>query len=403
MDFELAEKTGVRFVFGADEAYNIGKLKEKFEFVIIATGAWAKGECPVREGGEKLVDALAFLEASKACGCGMQLGRKVAVIGGGDVAMDCARTAKRSPGVQKVSIVYRRTREFMPAQAEEIDMALAEGIEFLELLAPVSYDGKMLALEKMVLGEAGADGRRKPVPAGETIHLQYDTVISAVGAQVDMDAFRRGGLATEEDGFAVLDGGNQSSLEGVYVAGDCRRGAATIVQAAADSKAIALHILKRLNMTDDFVRAEVPLDLKEIAGRRGVLAEGKMGPDKCLGCRQACEVCCEVCPNRANVSVMAWGRPQILHIDGMCNECGNCATFCPHNGRPYKDKTTLFWDRESFWNSENKGFAFLGNGKLLVRPENGAAFEGAEDDKRISDEMRGMIRAVREENGYLLV
>jgi len=403
MDFELAEKTGVQFVFGADEAYNISALKEKYDFMIIATGAWAKSACPVREGGENLMDALAFLEQSKACGCGMDLGRRVAVIGGGDVAMDCARTAKRSPGVRKVSVVYRRTREFMPAQEEEITLALREGIEFLELLSPVSYDGKTLTAEKMELGEAGPDGRRKPVSTGKTVRMPFDTVISAVGARVDTEAFRRGGLETGERGYAALDDSNRSSLAGVYIAGDCRLGAATIVQAAADSKAIAIDILKRLGLKNDFKRASVPLGLKEITERRGVLAEGKCGADKCLGCGQACEVCCEVCPNRANISIIAGGKPQILHMDGLCNECGNCATFCPHIGKPYKDKVTLFGDEEAFRNSENKGFVFLGGGKLLLRNENGEEFEGGEDDARISDEMRAMIRAVREEYRYLIV
>ncbi len=402
MDFALAEKTGVEFVFGADEKYDIQKLKEKYDFVIIATGAWKEGVCPVKEGKENLLDAIAFLEASRACACGMELGEKVAVLGGGDVAMDCARAAKRSPGVRKVSIVYRRTREFMPAQAEEIDLALHDGIEFLELLAPVSYDGKTLVVQKMKLGETGADGRRKPVPTEETLRFSFDTVISAVGARVDTKAFERSGIKAGDNGYAALNESNQSSIDGVYVAGDCRLGAASIVQAAADSKRIAVDILKRLGLENDFVHISAPLDEKKMAARRGVLAEGHCGPDRCLGCLQACEICAEVCPNRANISMIADGKPQMLHVDGMCNECGNCAMFCPHIGKPYKDKVTLFGSREAFYDSENKGFAFLGDGRLLVRSESGAAFEARDDDKRISNEMRGMIRAVRDGYGYLL-
>jgi len=401
MDYELARKTGVKFVFKVDEAYNIAELKKQYDFVIIATGAWAKGICPVREGGEKLMDALAFLEQSKECGCNIKLGERVAVIGGGDVAMDCARAAKRAPGVKKVSILYRRTREFMPAQEEEIALALEDGITLLELRSPVSYDGKTLLAEKMKLGETGADGRRKPVGTGEILRMPFDTVISAVGARVDSRDFEKSGMVMSESGYAALDMSNQSSLDGVYVAGDCRAGAATIVQAAADSKRIALHILERLGLPNDFKRADAVRPVKETASRRGLLAEGRNGPERCLGCGAACELCCEVCPNRANVSIMADGTLQILHIDGMCNECGNCATFCPHTGRPYKDKVTLFWDRESLLNSENRGFAFLTGGKLLVRAENGNVFESGEEDGRISDGMRGMIRAVRGRYAYL--
>ena len=82
-----------------------------------------------------------------------------------------------------------------------------------------------------------------------------------------------------------------------------------------------------------------------------------------------CECCADVCPNRANVSVeMADGRREILHVDRMCNECGNCAVFCPYDSAPYRDKFTLFHDRESFDRSVgNSGFLPLGGEKVLVR------------------------------------
>lgn len=93
-------------------------------------------------------------------------------------------------------------------------------------------------------------------------------------------------------------------------------------------------------------------------------------PDKrCLGCSTVCETCADVCPNRANVAIKVAGKcqEQVIHVDGMCNECGNCAVFCPYAGRPYKDKFTLFWSEEDFTNSENEGFYCEENGEIHLR------------------------------------
>jgi putative selenate reductase len=90
--------------------------------------------------------------------------------------------------------------------------------------------------------------------------------------------------------------------------------------------------------------------------KKGVLGAQAKEPERCLECATVCRVCAEVCPNRANICVIAEGREQIAHIDGMCNECGNCATFCPYSGKPYRDKFTLFACEEDFAASENPGF-----------------------------------------------
>ncbi len=120
-----------------------------------------EGFNPVETGGEHLVDALEFLDKSKKANCRIDLGETIAIIGGGDVAMDCARAAKRSLNAKNVHIVYRRTREFMPAEPEEIRLALADGVELKELLSPVEYDGNSLKLNVMKLGEKGEDGEER--------------------------------------------------------------------------------------------------------------------------------------------------------------------------------------------------------------------------------------------------
>ena len=115
----------------------------------------------------------------------------------------------------------------------------------------------------------------------------------------------------------------------------------------------------------------------EAVAKKGILCESaKREGDRCLTCNVVCECCVDVCPNRANVSIaLPDGRRQILHVDRMCNECGNCAAFCPYDSSPYRDKFTLFFDREGFDESAgNSGFLPLGGRKVLVRLE-GKVFE----------------------------
>ncbi|MBR4308057.1 MAG: putative selenate reductase subunit YgfK, partial [Oscillospiraceae bacterium] len=109
----------------------------------------------------------------------------------------------------------------------------------------------------------------------------------------------------------------------------------------------------------------------EIIGKKGTLAmasDAACEGDRCLSCNTICQNCADVCPNRANVVIrLADGRTQILHVDKMCNECGNCTAFCPYNAQPCKDKFTIFQTEEDFVDSENFGFLFLADGKVRVR------------------------------------
>ncbi|MDR2370433.1 MAG: putative selenate reductase subunit YgfK, partial [Treponema sp.] len=223
-DFGIAQKLGVEFVFGAPENYSIEELKKKYAFTVIATGAWKEGVSPVKRGKENVVDALKFLEESRRSGCTLDLGRRVAVIGGGDAAMDCARAAKRNRGVESAVIVYRRTRAFMPARFGEQELALEDGVEMFELLAPESYLNGVLVCEKMRLGGYDETGRRGVEGTGEKEELAFDTVIGAVGARVDTELFVKNNIALNAKGFPEVNGSCESSVPGVYIAGDCRAG-----------------------------------------------------------------------------------------------------------------------------------------------------------------------------------
>ena len=109
---------------------------------------------------------------------------------------------------------------------------------------------------------------------------------------------------------------------------------------------------------------------EEAIAKKGILCESaKREGDRCLSCNVVCQTCADVCPNRANVVVkLPDGRAQILHVDRMCNECGNCLVFCPYDSAPYQDKLTLFHDRAGFEESgRNQGFLPLGGSRVLVR------------------------------------
>ncbi|MDL2325054.1 FAD-dependent oxidoreductase, partial [Ruminococcaceae bacterium OttesenSCG-928-A16] len=355
-----------------------------------------------------LWDALDFLEKSKEANCQLTLGKQVAVIGGGDVAMDCARAAKRAPGVESVTLVYRRTREFMPAEPEEIRLAIEDGVQVLELHAPTSYNKETLCCEHMELGDWDESGRRGISGTGKTTNLKFDTVICAVGARVDNTLFEASGIKLDGRGRPVVNTACESSLPGVYIAGDCKAGPSTIVGAIADAKFAAIDILTKLGLPNDFVRVSQPQNPNDLYDKKGILVPGsKQNIDghRCLACDQLCELCCDVCPNRANVRIAVPGfadAHQILHVDGLCNECGNCGIFCPHKGDPYKDKLTVFWSEEDFEDSSNRGFLQLANGQYKLRLEGGKIVTCALNDAQVPPQIATFIKTVVSEYPYYL-
>ena len=236
-------------------------------------------------------------------------------------------------------------------------------------------EGKLLC-RKMVLGEPDASGRRAPVETDETVEIPCDTVISAVGEKVDSELLASYGVTVNEKGRPAFE----TNLPGVYAAGDALRGPATVVEGIADAAAFAEAVIGSAH------EAKIPhiahAARAEAIARKGILCESaKCEGDRCLSCNVVCQCCADVCPNRANVVItLPDGRPQILHVDRMCNECGNCAVFCPYDSAPYKEKFTLFHDRAGFDASpENSGFLPLGGRKVLVRLE-GRVFEADLDE-----------------------
>jgi putative selenate reductase len=411
-DLELVKSQGVEFMLGIDENFSVSDLKKDYDYVVVAIGAWKPGRISLKEGGEKTVNAIAFLENYKAKEGNVSLGKHVCVIGGGNVAMDAARAAKRVPGVETVSIVYRRTKQFMPADHEEIKMALEDGILFKELLAPSTYTGSKLVCEEMILGDRDATGRRSPVSTGNTVALDADTVIVAVGEQVDGSLLRENGIELDSKGFPKVSAACETNVSGVYVAGDVKKGPSSIVKAIADGKAVAKDILAREGLSADFEKKVLPINEKALYEKKGILKDPICGEEesiRCLSCESICELCVDVCPNRANAVVYIDGgfasTHQIIHLDGMCNECGNCGIFCPHEGNPYKDKVTVFWNEEDFNDSTNKGFwvSDIVKGICLVRTEEGEIVNYTVGQKDIiSKEMANIISSCINKYSYMI-
>jgi putative selenate reductase len=249
------------------------------------------------------------------------------------------------------------------------------------------------------------------VGTSQTLKLRFDTVIGAVGARVDTGRFAKNGLPLTSEGRPELNAANESPLGNVYVAGDCKAGAATVVKAIADSKTIALDILGKLKISHDIaagIGMADPVAIQNAYYKKGVLVGAKADNSdayRCLSCDSLCEICADVCPNRANVAIQVEGFAlpnQIVHFDRMCNECGNCVSFCPHAGSPYKDKFTVFHTAEDFEHSENRGVLFCENGTVTVRLADNSIKNYQNDDGAIPGEYSKLITALMNRYSYML-
>jgi len=403
------------------------QFQRDFEYVYIAVGAQEGiGLGVPGEDAEGVMDQLRFLSAVRR-GERPDLGKNVAVIGGGNSAMDAARTAKRLVGRNgEVSVVYRRTRKEMPAASEEVQAMLDEGIQLIELTAPecmLVEDGRVRSnlCFRMELGETDDSGRPRPIKIdGSEFELNVDSVISAIGQRVNLDFL-------PEKKLEINPATHETQLENVFAGGDAVRGASTLIKAIGDGKKVAESI-KRRALKDSLVRASVSRkasDLVALQQRRARREFGTQLPEidfnkragfdmvistmdevvaqneaaRCLQCDELCNVCVTVCPNRANMgftveptaftvqqvqpagdsieiteleTVRVDQRHQVLNIGDYCNECGNCTTFCPTIGSPYLDKARFHVTAESFASSQ-RGYYFTADNRLECKQKDSDA------------------------------
>ncbi len=374
-------------------------FEEGYKSVFIAVGA-QRGrllEVPGEEGTEGVMDCLDFLKGVNAGGM-KSPGKKIAVIGGGNSAIDAARTAKRlSP---EVYIIYRRTRKEMPALQFEIEEAEHEGVKFHYLAAPVKViteNGKAKSLEciKMKLGEPDDSGRRRPEPIpGSEFTIETDCIITAISQEADLGFLGEdSGIDVTKRGTLTVDDGLKSNKEGVFAGGDVVLGPSTIIECIAQghtaSKSIDKYIrgeesqesndkawvtliegdyISERERNFDYTPRQEMETLPE-AEREGTFdlvelglteAQVQIEAERCLKCDLSinvaaddcilCGRCSSVCPVDAleQVDVDTGGdhRPHISkdgivirHTD-VCIRCGNCKD-CPVDAISMK---RVFWE-----------------------------------------------------------
>ena len=313
----------------------------------------------------------------------------------------------------------------MPAEAEELGDLFAEGNVLHELVSPrrvLRPAGRVVGLEcvRNELGEPDADGRQRPRPIPRSdFTLPADSIVVAVGQAAETAFLAGSGLVLHPDGTIAVDPATgQAGPAGVYAGGDAVRGPETIIAACADGRRAAEAICAQLGIPFASVPAPPPAispdEIPRLQGARarrsaqekpGVLsgqeragfapveqpldeAAARREAGRCVQCATLCDKCVEVCPNRANlayqVEPVRWRLPvlachgdrivvtgkevwaveqarQIVHLADLCNECGNCATFCVHHGRPYRDKPRLFFQEGAFHQAQDNAFRIAGD------------------------------------------
>jgi heterodisulfide reductase subunit A len=241
-------KTNHRFLINGN-----GKFLEKLGFDAAFLSVGAHRGVKLGVPGERLDGVLSGVEFLRKINLGqtVPIGRRVAVIGGGNVAFDCARSVLRL-GAEAVEIFYRRSRNEMPAIPEEVEEAIHEGIEIRLLVSPVRVLGKGeratgMEFMRMKLGEPDGTGRAKPIPIkGSGFKVKADTVISAVGQRVDPRGLK--GFETDRDGTIKVDPETgATSMKGVFAGGDAVTGAGWAIDAIAAGKKGAISIDKSLS------------------------------------------------------------------------------------------------------------------------------------------------------------
>ena len=400
---------------GVKIKYNTPVNKELFEslqkdndFVFIAGGAQKAKDARLVGGDvEGVLDPLVFLHKAKK-NPDLNIGKDVIILGGGNTAMDAARTAKRLVGKDgNVTLIYRRTIRQMPADQEEIEAVQKENIKIMELVSPVkviSKDGKVKQLVnvKMMLGEKDASGRARPVEIPDSeFTVDVDTIIPAFGQDVAFDFISLDLLKTKEGTY-------ETKIPNLFIGGDALRGGASIIQAVADGRKAAEEIILKAKLSvpnydidykKDITTREIKIkkakihksvadyhvpDANEnnfkVISRTLTKEQAMEEASRCLYCDEICDVCTSVCPNLAlfsyNVEPVRYNlpngvfevtqKPQILHLADWCNECGNCNTFCPSSGAPYKEKPHLYLNYNAF-EKEKEGFYFDANEKNIIK------------------------------------
>lgn len=279
-DIDSILETGIKVHMNTDVGTDItvGEIEEKFDAMYISIGAHSDKK--LRIPGEELAGVVSAVKLLRGIGDGEHpdfSGKKVAIIGGGNVAMDAARSSVRL-GAERVSILYRRRQEDMTALPEEIEGAMAEGCELITMMAPVRIedDGNenaaAVCVRPQLIGSYGRDGRPSVSNADQPEQrIEADIVIVAIGQAIESEHFGEFGLPLKWDTVAASTECDFSEKDGVFAGGDCATGPATVIKAIAASKVTAHNIDRYLGFDHEIgIDMDIPapsLFGKEPCGR----------------------------------------------------------------------------------------------------------------------------------------
>ncbi|HET7691126.1 MAG TPA: NAD(P)-binding protein [Nocardioidaceae bacterium] len=331
---------------------DLASLREEYDAVFVAVGAQVGKRAYLPAGSAAhVVDAVSLLHGMES-GERPKLGRRVAVYGGGNTALDAARTARRL-GAEEAIVVYRRTRNRMPAHDSEVNEAAEEGILFRWLSTITQVEEGKLVVERMELDESGF-----PQPTGETDELEADSLVLALGQDADLSLLSGVAGIAVTDGIVEVDAQGMTGCPGIFAGGDIVRDERTVTAAVGHGKRAARHIDAWLSAAAPGPAYRAPVasydtlntwyyaDAErthrpqlELARRADTFDEVVHGLDestalyearRCLSCGNCfgCDNCYGVCPDNAVIKTGDGANQYVIDLD-YCKGCGLCVAECP--------------------------------------------------------------------------
>ena len=345
-EIDILRELGVEFKTGVEVGKDVSLPQLRAEgYKAFYLGIGASRGTKLGVPGEELagvftgIDFLRDVNLEKP----VSIGKRVAVVGGGNVAIDVARTALRL-GAEDVTIVYRRSRDEMPAAADEIAEAEEEGVRFMYLAAPVEVlgSGKVsgMKVEVMELGEADAKGRRKPVGTGKFETLELDAVISAIGQKIDLGGISAGtGIQLSSKGAVMVDElSYQTGEPDVFAGGDVVTGPKFAIDAIAAGKeaSISIHRYVHPGQTQNLGRDHrdyKPLDAKTVAVSIGSFATAPRQKAACGSAEEARRTFKDLRGDLTEEQIKkevkrCLGCGCAVIDEDLCIGCGICTTKC---------------------------------------------------------------------------
>jgi heterodisulfide reductase subunit A-like polyferredoxin len=349
-EINYIQRLGVEIKTGVQIGNDISLADLRKDHQVVFIGVGAQGGMKLEMEGADLpgvTDGIRFLQAINL-GEKVQVGKKVAIIGGGNTAIDCARTAKRLGG-EDVRIVYRRSRAEMPASEEEIKAVEREGVKIDYLTLPKRFfpeNGRLSGMEciGMTLGEPDASGRRRPIPVpGSEVTLPVDTVIAALGQVTQVEFLKELAVSLKKNGTVEIDSKTgATNIEGIFAGGDVVTGAAYVIDAIAAGKRAARSIGQYLKGEPIEIPEEEKLSEKLTEKEVAVLKQ-RFSSQKRVEMREVPvskrinnfeEVALGFKPSEAVAEAM---RCLAGQIEG-CIECGECERRCEARAIDYGQK-----------------------------------------------------------------